>query len=288
MKIKIPQEKIDSGDLTVLSFHPCICGDINIICAGRDPSKKEIEIIKKVDAVVLPHIGRESIYKASIENCPNVFPNYDSLFNYPEKVNQTKLFNKLGIDHPETYTFENYQFFLDSSNQTPFKMPFVFKHSWGGAGRNVFLIQSQAEFEKALMQVQEYEKEAKFGFLLQKFVPCKGISLRVVLINNDIIPYWRIAKHRGFYSNVSRGADINRTYAPELVEKAKKAMLDFCKETKINLAGFDFIFSEKQKNPKPIFLEINYFFAYKGIGGARQYYKKLAEAINNWLDSLIS
>ena len=54
-------------------------------------------------------------------------------------------------------------------------------------------------------------------------------------------------------------------------------------KTGINLAAVDFIFSFSEKDPEPLFLEINYYFGRRGIGGSERYYQLLYEAVRGWL-----
>lgn len=51
----------------------------------------------------------------------------------------------------------------------------------------------------------------------------------------------------------------------------------------INLAGFDLVFQINEKEPRPVFLETNYFFGRRGIGGSIRYYKFLFKAVYDWL-----
>jgi ribosomal protein S6--L-glutamate ligase len=67
---------------------------------------------------------------------------------------------------------------------------------------------------------------------------------------------------------------------PVLQEVAVSETNAFCKKTNINLAGFDFLFSDDKE---PFFLEINYFFGRRGLGGSEKYYQMLIEVITNWL-----
>jgi ribosomal protein S6--L-glutamate ligase len=39
----------------ILSFHPLISADKNILCAGRNPNNHDLEAIKHADAVILPY-----------------------------------------------------------------------------------------------------------------------------------------------------------------------------------------------------------------------------------------
>ena len=87
-------------------------------------------------------------------------------------------------------------------------------------------------------------------------------------------------------SSVSRGAHIDPASQPELQNDARTLVYDFCRETGINLAGFDIIFSSGEQTIQPLLLEINYFFGRKGLGGSQAYYKILKREINNWIAKL--
>jgi ribosomal protein S6--L-glutamate ligase len=80
---------------------------------------------------------------------------------------------------------------------------------------------------------------------------------------------------------LAKGAIIDAQADPELQELAISETNAFCKKTKIDLAGFDFLFSDEKE---PFFLEINYFFGRRGLGGSEKYYQMLIEEITNWLN----
>ncbi|MBT8370175.1 MAG: glutathione synthase, partial [Deltaproteobacteria bacterium] len=168
--------------------------------------------------------------------------------------------------------------------------PFVFKFNWGGEGETVFLLQSRQDIEKVLKNVLLYEKSGQYGFLLQEFVPSKGRSLRVVVIHQSYISYWRVQDDAdGFYTNLTKGAKIDVGSDPALQEAAIAESRAFCNQTKINLAGFDFLFSETDLAAgviKPLLLEINYFFGRRGLGGSDNYYRLLQNEIDDWLRGL--
>jgi ribosomal protein S6--L-glutamate ligase len=73
-----------------------------------------------------------------------------------------------------------------------------------------------------------------------------------------------------------------------LRQKGIAVVRDFCRRTKINLAGFDVLFNENdgRKNPHPLLLEINYFFGRTGIGGSEVFYTMLQAQIDHWLKKL--
>jgi ribosomal protein S6--L-glutamate ligase len=53
--------------------------------------------------------------------------------------------------------------------------------------------------------------------------------------------------------------------------------------TGINLAAVDFVFHFPHPNPRPLLLEINYYFGRRGLGGSLKYYRLLHRAIQAWL-----
>jgi ribosomal protein S6--L-glutamate ligase len=275
----------------ILSFHPLYTADLNLLCAGRDPGTPELAAIRQAKAVILPQGCRESLYRMANTNCAHVFPDYDARFAYPEKIGQAKLFQKTRVPHPHTVFYDKGALsevgYQDLLSNFPLALPFVFKFNWGGEGETVFLLQSLEAVEKTLKNSVLYEKSGQYGFLLQELVPSKGRSLRVVVIHQSYISYWRVHEAGdGFYTNLTKGAKIDTDSDPALQEAAKSATRTFCDQTKINLAGFDFLFSEPDLQAdviNPLFLEINYFFGRKGLGGSEKYYKILQNEIDNWI-----
>jgi len=278
----------------ILSFHPIIVADQNIICAGREPDSTDLEAIKKSDAVILPQGCPPTLYKMASSNCPNVFPNYQARFQYPGKIGQSKLFESYGLSHPKTKTFESLK---DFYNQIPqinrvqkfnsFKYPFVFKFNWGGEGDNVLLIQSQNDFTRALKLTSSYENTGQFGFLIQELIQAENRSLRVVVIKNERIAYWRInTDPEQFGTSISKGAKIDYNYSLEKQADGIRMVDLLCRKTGIDLAGIDLIFSASADDANPLFLEINYFFGRDGLGGSEKYYELLNKAVDQWIKSL--
>ena len=265
-----------------------------MLCAGRDPGTTELAAIREAEAVILPQGCRESLYRMAKDNCAHVFPDYDARFAYPEKIGQAKLFQEKKVPHPRTVLYENpvlsaaeYEALL---NTPPFDLPFVFKFNWGGEGETVFCLNTRDDVENVLNKAILYEISGQYGFLIQEVIPSKGRSLRVVVIHQSYLSYWRVQDDvHGFYTNLTKGAKIDAVSDPTLQEAAVAATRKFCDKTKINLAGFDFLFSETDLTDgivNPLFLEINYFFGRKGLGGSEKYYKILQAEIDRWIKQI--
>ncbi len=275
----------------ILSFHPCFEADKNIICAGRQPGPGDLAAVKTSEAVILPQGCYESLYEMARNNCPNVFPNFDVRFKYPGKIGQTQLFQEINTNYPKTEIFLDvksfHKHYEKSSGKVPFGFRFVFKFNQGGEGSNVYLIKSYAELQDVLKLAENYEKTGQTGFLIQEYIPSQNRALRVVVIGQKIMSYWRIQKSKEiFCSSLAKGAVIDRDSDPFLQETAAKAVKNFCDKTGINLAGFDLLFSTEPEINEPLFLEINYFFGRKGLGGSEKFYELLIAEIKRWLRGL--
>jgi ribosomal protein S6--L-glutamate ligase len=287
IEIKIPYR---DGTM-VVSFHPLYETEKNISCAGREPDAGDLAAIQAAQAVILPQGCYRSLYEMARANCRHVFPNYDARFRYPDKIGQIKLFRELDIAHPASELFLNVASFHERCNEeSPAKSwtyPMVFKLDWGGEGETVFLIRSEDELNHLIKKTAEFEKSGQYGFLLQEFIPSGARTLRVVIIGQQVISYWRIQNNEnGFYTNVGRGAVIDSETQPDLQHKAVALVRQICHKTAINLAGFDVIFSAENSNPDPLLLEINYFFGRKGLGGSEIYYQVLLGEIQSWVAAL--
>jgi len=275
----------------ILSFHPNIVAHENILCAGRLPDEEDEAAIARAQAVILPQGCSEALYRLSKKHCPNVFPNFDARFDFPGKIGQTRLFQKIQVPFPLTYPFETIASYETELGKETFKSPLgfpcVFKSAWGGEGEGVSLLESPEGLEKALAKARRAEQSGQKGFLLQQFVLTKGQSLRVVVVGEALFSYWRVQPDPvEFLTSLQAGAVIDHEADPGLQKAGRVSVEEFCVKTGINLAGFDLIFSMEEERPQPIFLEINYFFGRRGLGGSLRYYERVDNAVNAWLNSL--
>ena len=275
----------------ILSYHPLFKADKNVICAGREPDAADLAAIRAAEAVVLPQGCYRSLYEMARQNCAKVFPNFDTRFKYTGKVGQARLFAETKAAHPETATYRNLDSFYNHrdslSRSTTWGFPLVFKFDWGGEGNHVFLINSPAELDRVLQTAADFEKGGRSGFLLQKYIPGGHRSLRVVVVGQTFLSYWRIGNStESFGSSLAQGAVVDADADPDRQQMAVAAVKAFCNQTGINLAGFDILFAPEPRSTEPFFLEINYYFGRRGLGGSENFYKLLTAEILNWINSL--
>ena len=208
-----------------------------------------------------------------------------------DKIGQIQLFREKKAAHPKTETYVTIDTFsLNYGGMPPkpaFDFPFVFKFGWGGEGDLVFLIKSPEDFLSVMQAARKFEKSGQNGFIIQEYIPSENRSLRVVIIGQTIISYWRIQRDKeSFTSNIAKGAFIDFDTDPELQKEAVKSVKDFCLRTRIDLAGFDILFSSGAAVNTPLFLEINYFFGRRGLGGSEKFYAILNREIVKWIDRI--
>jgi ribosomal protein S6--L-glutamate ligase len=272
----------------ILSFHPLFTADRQIICAGRAPGPEERQVISEATAVILPQACRQDLYEMVRENCALYFPNYDARFAYPGKTGQHLLFKRAGVPHPRTISFSDTRAFRRQCQRIPDDLPFgfpcVFKFDWGGEGETVYPVDSESGLKAFLCTASAFERTGQSGFLVQEMIPAGNRSLRVAVIGRRYITYWRVQPDRQkWYANLAHGGQIDLTADPELRASAVSAVRNFCRFARIDLAGFDLLFPEGAASATPFFLEINYFFGRRGLGGSEAYYRILNQEINSWL-----
>jgi ribosomal protein S6--L-glutamate ligase len=278
----------------IVSYHPLYEGDVYGLAAGRDPDPEDEARMRAATGVVLPQGCRESWYRAARRHCPNVFPDYGARFRYPGKPGHIRLFRDLGVPHPPTRLFEDLPALEarvpNHRTHPPLAPPFVVKFAWGDEGRTVFRISNGTDWRRVLDLARRFESTGQRGFLAQRLVPCGGRSLRVVVIGNRRTAYWRVADENGpFGAGVGDGARIDPVSDPDLRRRAVDAADALCRRTGINLAGLDVLFSTDPAvaDPStPLFIEINYFFGRRGIGGSERFYRILIEEIRRWAEGL--
>lgn len=59
----------------------------------------------------------------------------------------------------------------------------------------------------------------------------------------------------------------------------------FGRRAGINVAGFDILFNRTRNSDTPLFLEINYYFGRRGLGGSLRFYELFEQAADRWLAS---
>lgn len=272
----------------ILSFHPCIQAEANVIVAGRPPGAQEEALIRRAEAVILPQGVRPDLYALCRRHCRRVFPDYDLRFSHQGKIGAIRLFRKFGIAHPESIIFSSVldycRRFPPERDSVPFPPPFVLKGNISGEGKMVFKIHERRQLLEVLGQFARTKTSGTRGFIAQKWISHGGRDLRVIVLYDRLLSYWRVQPDpEQFRNSLSAGGIIDAVAAPDLRRKAEALVGRFCRQTGINLAGFDIMFDERDHSGQPLMLEINYWFGRRFFGSSQAYYPELKRAIQRWL-----
>ena len=285
----VPSENTSRPDIPagkILSMHPVIEGD----AFYWDRGVWEENLFRKIEkarAVILPQTVEKELYCLCKKLCPLVFPNYDLRFQWEGKVGDTLAFWAFNIKHPHTLIFPRVESLLgdhpDMDHKVPAlpQFPFVLKGARGGEGTQVWLIESSKELEERLQTLLQFELQGSSGFIIQEYLPGLDRDLRVVVIGNQVVSYWR--KAQGFLHNIAQGGEVDAESDQKLQEIGRERVKQFCQRSGINLAAFDLVFPSGET--EPFFLEINYTFGRTGLGGSENFYKLLQHAVKQWLQT---
>ncbi len=231
-------------------------------------------LIRCARGVVMPRGATEKRYRKITAMAQDWFPNLDCRYAYPGKTTQALLFSRLNVRHPRTIVYPHPQSLLDAGRKAlPLDYPFVLKGDTGGGGSGVFPVTSRNELLNGLERLPVDEP-----LLIQRWVEHGGMDLRVVVIGAKMASYFRVGGGN-FYNNACRGGQIHPEIFPELQCSGMAAVARFCHFTGINLAGFDLMFPD---DGPPVFIEINYNFGRKGLGGTPGFRRLFRAAVGLW------
>jgi ribosomal protein S6--L-glutamate ligase len=271
----------------ILSFHPCFDADFNVVLGSRRLNGEDFDLIEQAEAVIMPQGRPQDIYEVCSRADLRLFPNYDVRFRYPGKIGQSLLFEDLGLSHPETLrwsTVEEFKEAYPGNEVFPHALPFLIKDDKSHEAEGVFFVEDGSALSMALKFLAQRGRSGLPGFVSQAYIPSEGNVLRAVIIGKKIITYWKRPKESGqIITTISRGALVDREWRPDLQEKGNAAARVLAGKTGIDLAAVDFIFAVAETEPEALFLEINYYFGRRGLGGSENYYQLLYEAVRAWL-----
>ncbi|MFC1869228.1 hypothetical protein ACFL0H_14010 [Thermodesulfobacteriota bacterium] len=269
----------------ILSFHPCFVADHQIILGHRSISSEDFSLIKQADAIILPQSCSHELFLACKAPSKQLFPNYETRFKYPGKVGQSLLFKKVCCSHPETLKWNSVEDFRKACRDFfPHDMPFLMKADEVHEADGVYFIEDIETMESSLVRLHNMERSGSMGFISQELIPTDGDVLRVVIIGRRTIAYWKRPEKPGqIITSISKGARIDRHWRNDLREKGETQALNLSAVAGINLAAMDFIFTLAEPDPRPLIIDINYYFGRRGLGGSLNYYALLFEAIKGWL-----
>lgn len=253
--------------LNLVSFDPIRTFDIpGVKGLKADNWKRYLHEIKAADWVLFPEHWQANFLVYGQKK--RIFPSIASYHLGYGKIDMTYAFQSVCPDNtPYTLITPRSDTALEMVlDEMP--LPLVAKEVRNSMGRGVFLIENRQELaEYIAMNPMLY---------VQEYLPIDR-DVRVVIVGNEVVTaYWRIAPPGGFHNNVAQGGAISFADVPpaaiELVQQVT-AELD------INHAGFDVALVDG----KPYLLEFNMRF---GTDALRQQKIRLGPRILAYLQRI--
>lgn len=180
----------------------------NVLTLGVRPnfsdySAEEADLIRQAEKIYYPTTFYAELFDAMGKK---TFPSYHNYKCVQDKIKQTALFDLLEIPHPRTRVF--YGKHQQSKICNYFTFPFIAKIPRGSAmGRGVYLIKNPDD-------LQAYCSLTHAAYI-QEYLPIDR-DVRVVVIGEQVVhAYWRIAPPGEFRSNVAVGATISLDPVPQ-------------------------------------------------------------------------
>lgn len=271
----------------ILSFHPCLEADIHLVLADRVPGPAEQSLIQRAEAVILPQALPYSLFELCEQSGARVFPDYRARFRYPGKTGQHELFTRHGFATPPTRCWPSVEALFRAwgdGGSPPHPFPFLIKQDHAHEGEGITIIHNERSLKQELQRLASRMEKNCRGFLTQELIPTGGNALRVAVMGRRFVSFWKRATSAGeVVVTISRGARIDIDWRPDLQERGIEEVKRLALKTGINLAAVDLVFPEMEVERHPLFLEINYYFGRRGLGGSAAYYELLYGAVRDWL-----
>jgi ribosomal protein S6--L-glutamate ligase len=271
----------------ILSFHPCFVADQQIILGARPLGREDRLCIRSAKAIILPQSCSIGLYRACQGSSALLFPDYDLRFRYPGKFGQSRLFKQLNLPHPFTIAWPSVAAFRRDSGQKEHlshQFPFLIKADRSHEGEGVWIIKDQPTLQHTMEELSLLEKSNQYGFVSQELIQSEGNVLRAVVLGKKTLTYWKRPDHpQRLLTTAAGGGVIDGHWRIDLQGKGRLEGERLTALTGINVAAIDFVFPFDRLDPDPLFLEINYYFGRRGLGGSENYYRLLFEALREWL-----
>lgn len=261
--------------LYFVSLDPEIRADENIppFSPMDDPSLRTL--LENAVGVILPVYLSPWRYRTITRHARDWFPRLDARFLYRGKGAQIGLFRRMGVRHPESLVFPSPEALLGAfrSGLVNWDHPYVLKGDSGGGGSAVFPVHGDEDLQHHAGRLRQDEPA-----LVQRWVHHGGRDLRVVVYGPRAVSYFRVGDG-SFYNNVCRGGRLDHDSEPEIQAQGCRAVLDLSRRAGIDVAGFDLMFPDEGA---PVFIEINFHFGRKGLGGSRGHRGHMRQAVEDW------
>ena len=273
----------------IVSYHPALEADENLLLESQRPlDQRDHEAMARAGAILLPQAPREDLHQMALRSGKPVFPRSAPFHTKDGKLGNFLLFKELGLAHPFTLAFGDIAEAVSAWQEgalaaAGIKPPLVAKGAGGGEGRNVFLVQSPGELAGLEGRLDPTCMRGPSGLVLQEYMDCGGRDARVIIMGGRMQAFWRVAPKGEFRGNLSQGGRVDRGSRPEDLGRALELARALRDSAAMDLAAVDFLIPLGEE---PLFLEINFYFGRRALGGGDAFLKEFLLAVRQWLQGL--
>ncbi len=251
---------------TVIALEARLRACANVTTLGVRPNfsdygPEEATMIRNADTVYYPATFYADLLDAMGKR---TFPSYHTYKCVMDKIKQTALFDLLDLPHPRTRVYYGRRW--PSKIPGHFTYPFIAKIPRGSAmGRGVFLIRHESD-------LTAYARKSPTVAYIQEHLPIDR-DIRLVIIGQEIVlAYWRIAPAGDFRSNVSLGGRVSLAPVPR---PARDLALRCARDCGWDDVGIDICCH----NDRYLILEANMKYGKEGFRAAGIDYAHLMEGL---------
>jgi len=234
-----------------------------------DLAGQVIKMDKRADVYFWQSIDRGAFYREKIldpvyffekYSRHKIFPDFNQVFTFNDKIKQLHIFEALKIPTPKTFYTTEKEKAQNYTSQC--RYPFVLKDPHSSSGLAVYLIKNKKQAREAINKI--FSKKGFHNlhnlFYAQSFIPGLDRSLRVIVINDKTYcAYWRISPD-DWKHHVGPGSRVSDKNIP------KKA-LNLCERISKRLGYHWMAYDVLMKKNNPYVIEFSCNF---GITGARE------------------
>ena len=192
----------------VLALEARLRGCRNVRTIGVHPNfsdygASEVQRIQEASTIYYPTAFYADLFDAIGKT---TFPSYHTYKCVQDKIKQSALFQLAGLPHPKTRVFYGNR--QQAAITSYFDFPLVAKEPRGSAmGRGVFLVRDRNDLDR-------YTHDRHVAYI-QQYLPIDR-DIRVVVIGDQVVhAYWRIARQGEFRTNVAQGGRISLDRIPQ-------------------------------------------------------------------------
>lgn len=194
----------------VIALEGRLRGCPSVLTLGVRPNLSDYSDMERMQIERANRIYYPSTFYAGLFDTigKETFPSYHTYKYAQDKILQSALFELAGIPQPRTRVFYGRRPVGEILKY--FRLPFIAKVARGSSlGKGVFLIRSKQELSR-------YCREHKPAYI-QEYLPIER-DIRVVIVGQNVVhAYWRIALKGEYRTNLSVGGQVDLSPVPEAV-----------------------------------------------------------------------